>query len=284
MLSEVMSGQEPGWQGRLELEFALRQNGTQLIRSAVQAPLKVQRSFYPEGAEVCHSVILHTAGGVVGGDRLALDIALHPQSRALLTTAAAAKIYRSTGTQAYQRLQIRVAAGSCLEWLPQETIVFDGANYRQAMQIDLDPGAIWIGWEITRLGRTARGEQFSSGEWRSTTEVWQQNRLLWSDPQWLQGGSEMLTSPHGLAGYPVVASLAAIGQPVSIEAVEKARHLWLSGNYQGEAGVTRLMSGLLCRYRGHSTQEARQWFIEVWNLMRLGWCDRPICKPRVWQR
>jgi urease accessory protein len=288
----MSSNAASGWHGRLELEFARCQDKTQLVRSQVQAPLKVQRSFYPEGAEVCHSVILHTAGGVVGGDRLSLSVKLNPGSHALITTAAAAKIYRSNSIQSKQTTQIQVAENACLEWLPQETILFNDAAYHQDLRIDLAPHATWLGWEITRLGRSARGERFLSGTWRSRTEVWQQGCPLWIDPQWIEGGAEMLSSVYGLAGCPVVASFAAIGRSVSLELVEQARELWQGEVWQGEgkalairpgeAGVTRLMAGLLCRYRGHSTLEARRWFTAVWHLLRLAWLDRPACKPRVW--
>lgn len=274
------------WQGHLQLEFSHRPGETILSRSYAEAPLKVQRPFYPEGAKVCHTVMLHTAGGIVGGDRLAYAIHLNPQAQALLTTATATKVYRSNGQPARQTIQIQVAEAAYLEWLPQETIVFNGADYRQDLRVELGPGATWMGWDITRLGRSARGEQFLAGEWRSHTEVWQQGKLLWVDPQWLMGGSEMLESPHGLAGYPVVGSFALIGQSVSKELVEKVRSLWAesrNGENNCEAGVTRLMSGLLCRYRGRSTLEARLWFIQVWQLLRLSGLQRPVCLPRVWQ-
>ncbi|HEY9647773.1 MAG TPA: urease accessory protein UreD, partial [Chroococcidiopsis sp.] len=193
-----------GWQGHLQLEFAQQQGATQLSHSSMQAPLKVQRPFYPEGEAVCHVVTLHTAGGVVGGDRLATEITLHPQAHGLITTAAAGKLYRSNGKVAQQTTRIAIATGACLEWLPQETIVFDGALYRQDLRVDLAEEALWIGWEIVRFGRSARGEQFAAGQWRSHTEIWQNGRPLWVDPQGLVGGSAMLTSQHGLAGCPVV--------------------------------------------------------------------------------
>ncbi|MBE9177227.1 urease accessory protein UreD [Oculatella sp. LEGE 06141] len=272
------------WHGTLQLEFAHSQDKTQLSRSYAQAPLKVQRPFYPEGEGVCHTVMLHTAGGIVGGDRLSVDIQLHPQAQALITTAAAAKVYRSNGAEATQSTAIHVASGACLEWLPQEAIVFDGARYRQELRVDLAADALWLGWDVARLGRSARGEQFLTGEWRSRIEVWQHNAPLWIDAQWLQGGSEMLTSPHGLAGYPVIGSFAIVGRSPSQDMVEKARQLWTDGNYHGEAGVTRLMAGLLCRYRGSSTAEVRRWFTQVWNLARLDLLQRPACSPRVWQR
>lgn len=269
-----------GWHGKLNLVYANRQGTTTLIHNSHQAPLKVQRPFYPEGQAVCHSVILHTAGGVVGSDRLCCHFHLQPQAQALITTAAASKIYRSNGIQARQSIEIQVDAGACLEWLPQETIVFNGAIYRQDLRVELATGASWLGWEITRFGRSARGEKFIQGDWRSHTEVWQEGIPLWIDRQWLPGKEEVFYSPHGLAGQPVVGTLVYVGQEVSSELVEKARSLW---NGEGEVGVTRLSCGLLCRYRGCLTSEVRNWFIGVWQLMRQSFLTRSSCIPRVWQ-
>jgi urease accessory protein len=292
LCSDAPAHPATSWQGKLELKFARRQDGTQLIYSHAQAPLKVQRPFYPEGPEVCHTVALHTAGGIVGGDRLSLNLTLQPQAHALVTTAAAGKVYRSNGSEAQQTIQVHVAEGACLEWLPQETIIFDGANYRQHLRVDLADGALWLGWEITRLGRSARGERFLQGEWRSHTQVFQEGRPVWVDPQWVQGGSAMLDSLHGLAGCPVIGSFAIVGRSVSGETVESARGIWEKMGEMGkvgemresaDVGVTRLMAGMLCRYRGGSTAEARRWFTKVWDLVRPELLKRSGCKPRVWQ-
>ncbi|MBN3947812.1 MAG: urease accessory protein UreD [Nostoc sp. NMS7] len=269
-----------GWHGKLNLVYADRQDKTQLIYNHQQAPLKVQRPFYPEGEKVCHSVILHTAGGIVGGDRLSSNIHLQPQAQALITTAAASKIYRSNGLQARQTIEMQVDAGACLEWLPQETILFNGAIYRQDLRVELAIGGSWLGWEITRFGRSARGEKFYLGEWRSHTEIWQKDVPLWIDRQYLPGSEDIFHSPHGLAGKPIVGSLVWVGGAVSAEVVEKTRNLW---NGEGEAGVSRLQHGLLCRYRGASTSEVRNWFIDVWQLLRVSFLNRGNCIPRVWQ-
>ncbi|MBD2164290.1 urease accessory protein UreD [Calothrix membranacea FACHB-236] len=269
-----------GWHGKLNLVYADRKNATQLIYNHQQAPLKVQRPFYPEGEKVCHSVILHTAGGVVGGDRLSLNFHLQPHAQALITTAAASKIYRSNGQQARQTIDIKVDTGACLEWLPQETILFNSAIYRQDLRVELATEATWLGWEITRLGRSARGEKFLQGEWRSHTEIWQQGFPLWIDRQYLPGSEEVFHSPHGLAGQPIVGSLVWVGNPVDSEIVEKARNLWHGA---GQAGVTLLQHGLLCRYRGASTSEVRNWFTAVWQMLRVNFLSRGSCIPRVWQ-
>jgi urease accessory protein len=264
------------------LIYARYAQGTQVVHSFAQAPFKVQRPFYPEGDDVCHSVILHTAGGIVGGDRLSMHLQLEPNAQALVTTAAATKVYRTNGQDAQQIVHIQIAKDACLEWFPQETIVFAGAEAGQQFNIELAPEALWMGWDVTRLGRSARGELFLQGNWRSQTEVWQQGRLLWVDPQWIPGDPAIWHSPHGLANRPVVGSFAMLGRTVEPDVVTAVRSRWQNQNSTAEIGVTRLMSGILCRYRGTSTLEAKQWFTAVWQLLRQLYSGRPICVPRVW--
>ena len=282
------------WQGKLELTYGqeLRhgQPTTAITHRYTEAPLRLQRPFYPEGPQRCQSVVVHTAGGMVGGDRLDFDFRLGTNAQAMITTAAAAKIYRSNGPEAQQNIQVHVASGACLEWLPQETIVFNQANYRQQMQVLLEPGGQWLGWEVTRLGRTAMGESFVAGDWRSRTTVHQQQldgsqRPLWIDRQWLPGSPEIWASPHGLNACPVIGSFTWLGANISDEVIEDIRKAWLSQSspVTDSAGVTRLSQGLLCRYRGHSTSLANRWFRQVWQRIRAEQSGLPAQVPRVWQ-
>ncbi|NJN03471.1 MAG: urease accessory protein UreD [Leptolyngbyaceae cyanobacterium SL_1_1] len=270
-----------GWHGQLQLNFVYQGQKTVPLQPQTTAPLRLQRPFYPEGG-VCHSVIVHTAGGMVGGDRLSLSLQLQPHSQALVTTAAAHKVYRSSGLPTQQQTQIRLQAQTCLEWFPQETIIFNGAQHQQMTRIDLEPGAIWLGWEITRFGRSARGEQFSCGQWRSQLEVWQQGQPLWLDRSYLQGGSDVLQSPHGLNGSPVIGSLALLGYTLSDLQLATLRDCSAPGS--GDTGITTLINGVLCRYRGASSQAARAWFISLWQALRPIYLQRPGCLPRVWGR
>jgi urease accessory protein len=264
----------------LQLVYRADRGKTQAIRHQGIAPLKVQRSFYPEGDEICHNVILHTAGGIVGGDRLQVDVSLQPSARAVITTAAAGKIYGSNGSLATQSIVHNIAADASLEWLPQETIIFDGAIFRQSLRVNLAATANWLGWEINRFGRTARGEKFVSGEWRSATEVYREGKPIWIDRQLLDG-NELVNSPHSLAGHPIVGSLAWIDRPVSKDLVEITRSLF--DGEPSKIGVTRLTEGLLCRYRGDSTTEIRRWFTAVWHLLRSSFLDSQPITLRVWQ-
>lgn len=269
------------WHGRLNLVYKKTDHQTQIQQSYHQAPLNLQRPFYPEGP-VCHSVMMHTAGGMVGGDRLSINVDLQPQAHALLTTTSAGKVYRSNGYVVQQTILCQLAANAILEWLPLETIVFNQAQVRQTLRVELGSGAIYCGWEMTRFGRSARGEQFTQGDWRSHTEIWQQGTPLWIDRQWLPGQPEIWQSPHGLAGQPVVGSFLWVGQAVDPSTLKAARDLWQPTTDAAEMGVTRLPLGLICRYRGPSSQAARQWFIQVWNLLRSTHLGRPACPPRVW--
>ena len=273
------------WQGQLDLHYDYYQGQTQLRRAYASAPLKVQRPFYPEGPSICHTVMLHTAGGLVGGDRLQQSLHLGPQAAALLTTAAATKIYRSNGPTAQQTVAIHLAPGAYLEWLPQEAIVFNGAQFEQTVRVELAPGAGFLGWEVVRFGRSARGEQFVSGDWRSRLEIWQDGRPLWLDRQWLPGSPQGAESLNALAGCPVVGSLVWLGQPVGPDLLAQAQARLLSQVQSpgSQGGITSTLGdGLIGRYRGPSTAEARRCWVAVWQLLRTGLRDRPAPKLRIW--
>lgn len=272
----------PGWQGVLKLHFSQRQGETYLRQEQLQAPLKIQRPFFPEGPGVCHCVVLHTAGGIVGGDRLTQSLTLDTQTQVLLTTAAATKVYASEGRTATQGIQITIGPHACLEWLPQETIAFNGAYYRQTVQVSLAAGACWLGWELTRMGRSARGETFVTGDWRSHTEVWQGEVPLWVDRQWLPGSAVVCQSPHGLAGQPVVGTLVFVGQPVDQAVLDQLRPLATTLQIAGDTGISRLPEGLCCRYRGPAMTAAKAWFVAIWQVLRPWYLGRAIVIPRVW--
>jgi urease accessory protein len=259
VLTQASVSQGESWQGEMDLRFSREDKLTRLTQVKTIAPYRVQRSFQnPDGS--CQVIMLHTAGGMVSGDRLTAKIHLDQYTAALLTTAAAGKIYRSTGLQTQQTVQITVGRDARLEWLPQETIVFDGAWFKQALRIDLEPGATALLWDVTRLGRTAHGEKFVSGEWRSHSEVFRAGLPLWIDRQWLPASEVLWDSPHGLAGHCIVGTLAWVGQAVSIEMVQQIREILQDQGLEQTIGVTRLTEGLVCRYRGRSSHEVRQGF------------------------
>lgn len=271
------------WHGVVKINYQNRNHQTQPIAVYAQAPYKLQRPFYPQGQHTCYTTILHTAGGIVGGDQLSQSIQLQPETHAVITTAAASKVYRSRELTASQTVKIDVGENAGLEYLPRETIVFNGAQYQQRLQVHLASTATFLGWEIVRFGRSARGEEFLHGNWRSRTEIWQNEQLLWVDCPWLPGNKTILDSPHGLGGYPLVGTLVWFGRSVPSEIIGEVRNLWDERETTAEAGTTALMSGLLCRYRGNSRAEVINWFTNIWRLMRqFDGKEQPVT-PRVWQ-
>lgn len=281
----------PGWQAHLTLGFQRRGPRTLLGQCAHQGPLQVQRPFYPEGETVCHVALLHPPGGVVGGDQLRLEAQLDTGAHALITTPAAGKFYRSAGPLARQIHQLRVAPGAVLEWLPQESILYNGARLHAQTRIDLQGDAAFLGGEILCLGRPAAGEMFTAGECRQTLELCRDGLALYREAGRYVGGEPLLNAAWGLQGQPVIASvlsappptrLAEVG-PGLVDAIRAGWNALAAPALPGEqVAVTALDGVLICRYLGPSTARARRWLTLAWSLLRPGLFNRPACPSRFW--
>lgn len=270
------------WQGKLSVQYRLSGGRTYPVVEEMVAPLKLQRPFYNLGSGNCQSVLLHTAGGLVGGDRLFLSLHLRPQTSVFWTTPSATKVYRSGGQMAQTQVKIEIGAGASLTWFPLETILFNGALYQQELEVELSPGAMWCGWEWTRLGRTALGEGFDLGQWRSRTQVNQQGIPLWVDAQSSSISQGALESDYGLGGYPVVGSFCWLGAAIGRSLLEEVRAVFPRSEKKFSVGVTRLPQGLLCRYRGDSTEAGKLLFIEVWRILARAKGQGNWSRPRAW--
>lgn len=268
------------WQARLQLRYQRAGGLTRLTGRKHTGPLVVQKAFHPEGGEVCHSLLVHPPGGVAGGDRLEIDVSVAERARALITTPGAAKWYRSLGPVAELRATLTVAPGASLEWFPQESIVFDGARVRPSARVELAERACFIGWDITRLGRTASGERFGTGELRSRFEVLQAGRRLWGEFARIEGGAPLLQSPAGLAGHPVMGSFLAAGATFDAGLIDACRAAVPRGD--ARYGVTALPGVMIARYLGASAEAARSYFVELWSRVRPAVLGREACSPRIW--
>lgn len=265
----------PGWQAHLHLRFARRGDTTRLIERQHHGPLQVQRPFQTGGG--CQVYILHPPGGVVGGDELHIEAQLDPHSRALLTTPAAGKFYRSAGRQALQRQTLTAESHALLEWLPQETILYAGAKLHNHTRIDLHDNACCIAWELTCLGRPAAAETFTHGSAELHLELWRDNIPLLLECQRLEGEQPVMTTAWGMAGQPVCATLIASPVPDGVLAP-----LQTLITEQPGFSVTQLDGVLVCRYRGASAATARRLFHHVWTLLRPALSTLTACPPRVW--
>jgi urease accessory protein len=212
----------------------------------------VQKPLYPDGPERCHAIVVHPPGGIAGGDELELSV--KSEGSALLTTPGAAKWYRSAGSWARQTLQFDVEGS--LEWLPRETIVFDGALAQLETIIQLGPQASYVGWDIVCLGR------FKRGRVKTDTRIMQGHRTLFVEKGEIEGGGRLMRSPAGLGGRSVFGTLIATSsEKISMEGL----------------AITRLPGLLIARYLGDSSEEALQAFTQVWKTLR-----RSAVEPRIW--
>lgn len=250
-------------------------------------PLRVQKGFTPEGPRVWHQIVVHPPGGIAGGDRLKLTVRAAPGAHALLTTPGAAKWYRSAGADAAQHQTVDVAAGAAVEWLPSESIVFDGA--RAALQSDfrVARGGTLIATELFCLGRPAAGERFAHGELRTRLRVLRGDAPLYVERAVLPGGHRLLDSPVGLAGHAAFGMLLAVSDRVDDAAVAACRaaaaaRLPPAGRDAGDLAVTRAGRVLLARWRGAHACDGLAALRAAWAALRPALLGREALAPRIW--
>ncbi|MCO7518459.1 MULTISPECIES: urease accessory protein UreD [unclassified Pseudomonas] len=263
---------DPGWSAHLQLRFNLREGVTRLGARRHVGPLLVQRPFHPEGAP-CHVYVLHPPGGIVAGDRLDLDIHLETGSHALLTMPGASKFYRSVGPTARLAQRFYLQAGSTLEWLPQDSIFFNGARASLDSQFILEPGARLLAWETLCLGRPVINEGFAQGALDSRLCI-----ELPDEP----GLHERLRIEGGhldkLAGHPLLATFCAT--PADPAVLEQVRQL-LDG-LPTPAGATLLGPLLVIRLLDHDNQHLQHNLQRLWHLLRPAVLGLAPCPPRIW--
>jgi len=264
----------PPWQASLRLDFARDGAATRLVRNRHRGPLRVQKALYPEGPQTCHVIVLHPPGGVVGGDRLEIDIDAADGCQVLATAPGAAKWYRANGRVSQQAVRLRIGAGAALEWLPQETIFYDAAAVELEHEVDLGPDATYLGSEILCFGRRAAGETFASGSVHARTRIRQGGRTLW----WEQGRITPagLASPLGLNGRSVCATFLAVGRalPAALQASLRAADPQLA--------LSQVKSVFVARHIGDDNEAARAAMLRVWQMVRPHLIGRAACIPRIW--
>ena len=268
------------WHAELALEFARREARTVLAARRHDGPLVVQKPLYPEGDAVCHTIIVHPPAGIAGGDELAIEASAGAGAHALLTTPGAGKWYRSAGPWARQRIVFAVAAGACLEWLPQETIIFNAARADLQLDVRLEGDARFIGWDILCLGRTGSGERFDTGAYQARTAIRRGARPLWLERAQFAGAAAMFASEAVLAGQPVAGTFMAAAANLDRAQLPACRACTPAS---GEGAVTLLPGLMVGRYLGASTEAAKNYFTQLWRILRPAVAGRAAVEPRIWR-
>jgi urease accessory protein len=269
-----------GWAAELRMRLERRGDRTVLAQSHHRGPLRVQKGLYPEGPGRVDLLILHPPAGICGGDRLDIDLVLERDAQARITTPGAAKWYRANGRPAEQHTRLRVGDGAVLEWLPQESIAFDGARPCTTTEIDCTGSARACGWDLWMLGRLAAGERYSSGTLHQRTRLRRDGRLVWSERVRLSADDPLRGSPLGWNGAGVAGAFWALGLPHDESLLAACREVNEPGTL---VGVTRFEHGLwLARALGHSAERVRTALTRIWSLLRPALCGAPGVPPRIW--
>ncbi|MDE2158809.1 MAG: urease accessory protein UreD, partial [Burkholderiales bacterium] len=192
-----------GWKARLELEFR-RDGAATRSRDRHLGPLRVLQPLYPEGPGICHQVLVHPPGGLVGGDTVELEVHVGAGAHALITTPGATRWYRSDGAPACQSVRLALATGARLEWLPLESIAHSGCQAVSRLRAALAPGAEMMGWDLLALGLPASAQPYAAGCYRQHLEV----EGLWIERAAIAAADRtLLDAAPGWDGQRVLATL-----------------------------------------------------------------------------
>lgn len=269
-----------GWNAELELWFEQNIEVTRLMRRRHVGPLAVQRPFYPENDGSAHVYLLHPPGGVVGGDTLTIGCYLGSHAKTVLTTPGATKFYCSDQERSAQNIRIEVSEAGVCEYLPQETIVFNGAKASLDTRVFLNNDAIYLGWDIVCLGRPACGERFERGEFRQRVEIYRENSPIWFERFHVLGGGAAINAKYAFCSNPIAATMIYAGP--SEENVVECIRAKLSQATEAVFSVSRLDRVIVCRYLGTRMSEAKTLLKQAWEILRETALGKTASAPRIW--
>jgi len=222
-VGEPLGDGRAGQRSRLRLSFERRGERTVLKERFASAPFGAVRANYPDGSGTAEVQITNPAGGILGGDRLEMEVVLCPGASATVITQAANKAYR--GAESSQSAVFRVESGAFLEYLPHHLIPYPHSDYRQTTCFHLAPDAALIAWDAFSAGRVARGERFAFTRLRSRTEIYRESIPEAIDGLDLPGGGERF------GGYSYTAA-AYVLAPKNLESLADDLH-HLAGGVPG---------------------------------------------------
>lgn len=274
------------WHARLDLNYQRDEpRARSIARFSHDGPLRILQSLYPEGDAVCHNVLIHPPGGLVGGDTLQIDVRAARGSHGLITTPGASRFYRSEGERAVQRTRLVLEGGARLEWLPLEAICYSACRAENHLRIEPAPGAELIGWDVVALGLPNAGQPFERGSLLQHIEV---------PGVWLERGridaadTRLMNSPLGLAGQRCLASLFFVaGSPIDRgrreAALEAARGIVEASGLRASAGVTSPHAEIIVlRVLAPVVEPAMQLLRQVWSAWRATLWQMEAKAPRIW--
>lgn len=272
------------WRAEFSGELIYLDGKTRLGKTRHRGPLRVQRPFYPEGDSCAHLYLLHPPGGLVAGDHLNISLTLHQGSHALITTPSAGKVYNNiTDLKQSQCVGLTLGPESVLEWLPQETLVFDGAYGELVTDIYLEESSSLIAWEITCLGRPESEDWFLSGSVHQKLSLTRNGIPLLKENSFIEAQSLLTKSRAGLGNFPVFATMVFCGVDTHPELPDEIKLKEITTRAEpGIFSVTRKNDVLIARYLGPCADQAKRIFTELWRLKRPHYIGRETVIPGIW--
>ena len=272
------------WHAQLHLDYQ-RADQRSVARHTHSGPLRILQSLYPEGDAVCHNVLVHPPGGLVGGDTLDIRVVAADGAHGLITTPGATRFYRSEGEPAIQRTDISLTGKARLEWLPLEAICYNQCQAENHLTLKLEPESEFMGWDVTAFGLPLANQPFESGQLLQHIEVpgiWlERGRLLASDTRLMDG-------PLGLAGHRCMASLFFVaGEKLErtrrAQALDVAREVIDAHALCATAGVTSPNSQVVVvRVLAPVVEPAMDLLRQVWGRWRQHFWHMAAPSPRIW--
>jgi len=271
-----------GVEGRAELTWVAARGATRLGHHYHSDPL---RFLFPrtEAGQPQTAVLVTTSGGLVGGDQLDIEISSEPGASGLVMTQAAEKVYRSAGPETRINVTFNAAEASRLEWLPHETIVFDGARLNRRTRLNVAADAQAIAGEILVFGRKASGETLNSGAVRDAWEVRRDGRLVWADAfQVNDDWPRVSGAVAGLNGANAMATIVCAAPcPEPARDAVRAR----IGDHQStalQAGASVVAGLVVVRILAADARALRRTFADAWGALRTATGDYGAALPRLW--
>jgi urease accessory protein len=257
--------------GRVALSAKLADGATRRARVHEQGALRVRCPGPPAGE--LEAMLVNTAGGMAGGDHFAIDLAIGPGARLLVTSAAAEKVYRTLGDETTITAKLAVAAGGALAWLPQETILFDRARLRRTIEVDLAPDAQLLLAEAVIFGRSGMGETVTDGFLLDRWRVRRSGKLLHAETMRLDGSvaAKLAQSAVAKGGVAVANVLLVPGDDAMVAAVRNASPQW-----RGEVGASAWNGIAVVRLVAADGAALRHDLAQVLAIIRGGRL------PRLW--
>jgi urease accessory protein len=185
--------------------------GTRIVDLFERCPIRIM---FPgiRGAPVEEAVVVNTAGGIAGGDRLESSVTVLGNASVAVTSQAAERVYRALSEPALIDTRLKLCQATKLAWLPQETIVYNGARMRRNTEVEISAGAELLALEWLVLGRAAHGEEIVGGQIIDGWQVKLDARLIWADRfRATDDVFPRLRSPALLAGFKAIGTLIYFG-------------------------------------------------------------------------